>query len=163
MATLQANINNLNGYESVSIYNEGKLVKTFDGMTENTKLLLRSYDGIGFDDVTIQLTKQPNNNPLMFLLPNVFAQNENAIHIEFAIIPYGFATCGSDESCYHVNVDDKQEFPLLVMSLGITSIIVSVFVGIRIFKDRKKNPWGKSYHDSVIDNNYFHIVKQRYS
>ena len=108
---LQTNINNLNGYESVSIYNEGKLIKTFHDMTDNTKLLLRSYDGIGFDDVTIQFAKQSNDNPLMFLLPNAFAQNENAIPVEFAIIPYGFATCGSDESCYHVNVDDKQEFP----------------------------------------------------
>ena len=118
--TLQTNINNLNGYESISIYNEGKLVKTFDGMTENTKLLLRSYDGIGFDDVTIQLTKQPNNNPLMFLLPNAFAQNDT-IPVEFAIIPYGFATCGNDESCYHVNVDDKQlEFPVWILAfLGI--------------------------------------------
>jgi len=135
--TLQASINSLNGYESISIYNEGKLVRTFDGMAENTKLLLRSHDGIGFDDVTMQFTKQPNGNPLMFLLPNAFAQNENAIAVEFAVIPYGFATCGSDESCYHVNVDDKQsEFPvwgLAFLGIGIIPILLK----------RSKRKYGK--------------------
>ena len=136
---LQADLNNLEeDYQSVSVYNDGELVETFDDVTTDTKLLLRSHDGVGFNKVTFQVNKQSNDNPLLFLLPNAFAEKEtNLLSVEFLILPDGFATCDVGDSCYHVNVDNTQsEFPLWILiffTLGL----------IPLFLKRCKKRYGK--------------------
>ncbi|MGI9567743.1 MAG: hypothetical protein ACR2LL_12115 [Nitrosopumilus sp.] len=139
---LQADLNNLKeDYQSVSIYNDGKLVETFDDITTDTKLLLRSNDSVGFNKVTLQTNKQSNDNPLLFLLPNAFAEEEtNTFPIEFLVLPDGFATCNVEQesSCYHVNVDKTQfEFPLWILGfLGLVGLIP-------LFLKRCKKRYGK--------------------
>ena len=140
---LQADLNNLEeDYQSISIYNDGKLVETFDDITTDTKLLLRSNDGMGFNKVTLQVNKQSSDNPLLFLLPNAFAEQEksNLLAVEFLILPNGFASCnvGQESLCYHVNVDKTQsQFQLWVLGC-------LVLVGlIPLFLKRCKKRYGK--------------------
>ena len=137
---LQADLNNLKEeYQSVSVYNDGKLVETFDDITINTKLLLRSNDGVGFNQITLQVNKQSNDNPLLFLLPNAFAEEKtNFLPIEFMILPYGFASCNVEqESCYHVNVDKIEEFPLWLL------LFFGLVVLVPLFLKRCKKRYGK--------------------
>ncbi|WP_316506316.1 hypothetical protein [Nitrosopumilus sp.] len=138
---MQADLNNLKeDYQSISVYNDGKLVETFDDITTDTKLLLRSNDGIGFNKVSLQVNKQSNDNPLLFLLPNAFAEEEtNVFLIEFLILPDGFASCNIEhEPCYFVNIDKTQfEFPLWMLGF-------LVLVGlIPLFLKRCKKRYGK--------------------
>ena len=136
---LQADLNNLEEYyQSISIYNDGELVETFDNITIDTKLLLRSNDGIGFNKVTFEVNKQPNDNPLLFLLPNAFAEQETTVFpVEFLILPDGFASCDVSVSCYSVDVDNTQsEFPVWILvffTLGL----------IPLFLKRCKKRYGK--------------------
>jgi len=123
---LQADLNNLKeDYQSIFVYNDGKLVETFDDITTDTRLLLRSNDGIGFNKVTLQVNNQSNDNPLLFLLPNAFADEEiNPLSVEFLVLPDGFASCNVGDSCYYVNVDNTQsEFPVWVLAFFALGLI----------------------------------------
>ena len=151
---LQADLNNLKeDYQSISVYNDGKLVETFDDITTDTKLLLRSNDGVGFNKVTLQVNKNSNDNPLLFLLPNAFAEGEksNLLSVEFLILPDGFASCDVGESCYYINVDKKEEFPILITMFAIVVVMISLIIGVKLLKQNNKLNTQYTRKKSVID------------